>query len=46
MARMPGNDKYPSGNFGYTSQLNNWILDPGSTCHITPEVSYFIPGSL
>ena len=27
-------------------QLTNWILDSGETCHITPEVSDIIPGSL
>ena len=27
-------------------QLNNWVLDFGATCHMTPEVSDFIPGSL
>ena len=30
----------------HSSQLTNWILDPGVTCHMTPEVSDFIPGSL
>ena len=46
MARMSGNDKCPSGNFGESSQFTNWILDYVATCHITPEVSDFIPGSL
>ena len=46
MTRMSGNDECPSGNFGDSSQLTNWILDSGETCHITPEVSDFIPGSL
>ena len=46
MTRMSGNDKCPGGNFGDSSQLTNWILDYGATCHITPEVSDFIPGSL
>ena len=46
MARMYGNDKCPSGNFGDNLQLTNWILDSGATCHMTPEVSDFIPGSL
>ena len=45
MARMSGNDKCPSGNFGDSSQLINWILDSGATCHMTPEVSDLIPGS-
>ena len=43
---MSGNDKCPNENFGENSQLNNWILDSGSTCQMTPEVSDFIPGSL
>ena len=46
MARMSGNDECPSGNFSDGSQLTNWILDSGSLCHMTPEVSDFIPGSL
>ena len=27
-------------------QLTNWILYSGATCHMTPEVSGFISGSL
>ena len=46
MARMSGNDECPSGNVGDSSQLTNWILDSGATCHITPEISDFIPGFL
>ena len=46
MARMSGNDKSTSQNCGDSSKFTNWILDPGSTCHITPQISYFIPGSL
>ena len=46
MARMCSNDKCPSGNFGDSSLLTNWILDSGATCHMTPEVSDFIRGSL
>ena len=46
MAHMPGNDKCPSGNFGDSSQVINWILDSRATYHMTPEVSDFIPGSL
>ena len=33
MARMSNNDKCPSGNFGDSSKLTNWILDSGATCH-------------
>ena len=43
---MSGNGECPSGNFGDSLQLTNWILDYVATCHMTPEVSYFIPGSL
>ena len=46
MERMYGNDKWHIGIFGYSSQLINWILDSGATCHMTPEVSDFIPGSV
>ena len=46
MARIYVNDECPSGNFGDSSQLTNWILDSGATCHMKPEVSDFIPGSL
>ena len=46
MARMSSNDERSSENYGDSSQLTNWILDSGATCHITPEVSDFIPGSL
>ena len=46
MAHMSGNDEYPSGSFGDRSQWINWNLDSGSMCHMTPEVSDFILGSL
>ena len=46
MARMSINDECPSETFGDTSQLTNQILDSGSLCHMTPEVTDFIPGSL
>ena len=46
MAHMSGNEKCPSGNFGDSSQLTNWVLYCGVTCLMTPEVSDFIPGSL
>ena len=38
MARMSGNEKCPSRNFGESSKLTNWILDSGATCHMMPEV--------
>ena len=46
MARMSDNDKCSGRNFGDSSQLTNRILDFGATCHMTPEVSDFISGSL
>ena len=46
MARMYGNDECPSGNSDNSSQFTNWILDSEETCHMTPEVLDFIPGSL
>ena len=46
MARMLSNEERSSEKYGDSSRLTNWILDLGATCHITPEVSDFIPGSL
>ena len=46
MARMSSDDKHKSKDYGDSSQLTNWILDSGATCHMTPEVTDFIPGSL
>ena len=46
MARTSGNDECPSEKLGDSSQLTNWILDSGATCHMTLEVSDFIPYSL
>ena len=46
MAQMSGNEKSSSIYFGDSSQLNNWNLDSGATCHMTSQVSDFIPGSL
>ena len=46
MSRMSDNDKYSSRDFGDSSKLTNWILYPGATFHMTPQVSGFILGSL
>ena len=46
MARMSSDDKCESKDYGDSFQLTNWILDTGATFHMTPEVTYFIPGSL
>ena len=43
---MSDNDECPSGNFCDSSQLTNWILGSGATCHMILDVSDFIPGSL
>ena len=43
---MSDNDECSSRDFGDSLQLTNWILDSGATCHMTPEVSDFISGSL
>ena len=42
-ARMYSDDECKSGEYGDSSQLTDWILDSGETCHMTPEVSDFIP---
>ena len=46
MAQMYSDLKRESKDYGDSSQLTNLILDSGATCHITPEVMDFIPGSL
>ena len=46
MARMYSNEESASRDFGDSLQLTNWILDLGETCHMTPQVSDFISGSL
>ena len=43
---MSSDDKHKSKDYGDSSQLTNWILDSGDTCHMTPEVTDFIPRSL
>ena len=44
MACMSTNVKIPKRDYGYSSQLTNWILDSRATCHMTPYISDFIPG--
>ena len=46
MARISSDDERKSVKYGDNSQLTNWILDSGAMCHMTPEVSDFIPGTL
>ena len=43
---MYSDDERKSVEYGDNSQLTNWILYSGATCHMTPEVTDFIPGSL
>ena len=43
MERMSTNAENPRRSYGDSSQPTNWILDSSETCHMTPEVSYFIP---
>ena len=46
MVRMSSNEESLQRYFGNSSQLTYWILDSGETCHMTPEISDFVPGSL
>ena len=46
MARMSNGDKRENKYFGHSSQLTNLILDSRAICHMTLEVTDFIPGSL
>ena len=43
MEQIFGNDESYSRDCGDSSQLTNWVLDSGATCHMTPQVSDFIP---
>ena len=46
MAQISSDDKRKSVKYGDSLQLTSWILDSGATCHMTLEVSDFIPGTL
>ena len=46
MACMSSDAEKPQIYFGDRLQLTNWILESSATCHMTPEISYYIPGSL
>ena len=46
MSQMSSNDERSMEKYVESSQLTNWILDSGATCHMTPEVSDFILGTL
>ena len=42
MASMYTNIEISRGDFGDILQLTNFILDSDVTCHMTPEISYFV----
>ena len=44
MACLSGINKSSSRYLCNISHLTNWILDSGATCHMTPQISDFIPG--
>ena len=46
MSRISLNVEKSRGYFWDTLQLTNFILDSGVTCHMTPDISDFVPGSL
>ena len=46
MKRMSSNNKSSSRYFGDSLKWTNWILYSGETCHMKPQVSDCIPGSL
>ena len=46
MAHMSPNTEIPRRNYGNSSQLTNWVLDSGATCHMAPDISYFVLVSL
>ena len=46
MAQMSNDEVSKNKDYGDSSQLTNWILDSGATCHMTPEVTDFILGIL
>ena len=43
MARMSNDEEREIKEYGDSSQLTNWVLDSRATCHMTPEVTDFIP---
>ena len=46
MVCMSSNAEIPRKYFGDSLQPTNWILDSIATCHMTPDISDFILGSL
>ena len=43
MAQMSSDDERKSGEYGDRLQFTNWNLDSGAMCHMTLEVTDFIP---
>ena len=43
---MSSDDKRERKDYGDSLLLTNWILISGATCHMTPEVTDFVPLSL
>ena len=43
---MSNDDERENKDYGDSLQLTNCILDSGAMCHMTTEVTDFIPGSL
>ena len=43
---MYSNVEIPRRDFGDSLQLTNWTLYSGVMCHMTPDISDFVPGSL
>ena len=39
MVRMSNDDKRKNKDYGDSSQLTNWILDLGATCHMCLDIS-------
>ena len=46
MSHTYSNVEIPRRYFVDSSKLTNWILDSGATCHTSPKISDFVPGSL
>ena len=46
MVRMSKNAESPRRDFGGSSQLTNWILNSGVTCHMKLDIYYLILGLL
>ena len=46
MVLMSSNAEIPRSDYVDSLQLTNWILYSGVSCHMTPEISEFMLGSL